>query len=134
MKTIATVKWNKGDQNKKSVNSETELIALIQDLDSNAKNDNYPISVEIKVNEGTVLSLVVGMEITVLHFYHEKNSSKYFVSEGEDTIDEWVSFFMQDHFSEMPRKYFVPSTLAINAIKEYYRSGDKPTNVHWIKI
>jgi hypothetical protein len=131
MKTMANVKWNRGEKNSKTVNSEAELISLIQDLDVNAKNEDYPISVEIKINEETVFSLVVGMEISALHFFDQKSGGKYSVSEGEESLDGWVSFFMQDHFSEMPRKNFVPSSSAMDAVKEYYRSGKRPTNINW---
>lgn len=134
MEKTANVKWNKGERNNKFVSSEVELVDLIERLDTSAKNDSYPITVEVRVGEGSVLSVVVGLEISVLHFYDEKKEPQYFVSMGEESIDEWVGFFMQDHFSEMPRKYFIPSPLAMEAIKEYYRSGQKPPNINWIVI
>ncbi len=132
MGMIANVKWNKGMQNQKSVSSENELIDLIESLGTSAKKNKHPISVEVKINEGTVLSLVVGLEISVLHFFDEENKPNYFASKGEDSSDEWVAFFMQDHYSEMPLKYFVPSVKAIEAVKEYYRHGCKPTNIQWV--
>lgn len=128
-----TLVWGENDQEKTIVSDEDELDRILDELTRVAIDDDMPMSVELSVSDNTTLMIVLGLEVSQVTFYSFSSSDgrEYFVSLGPADDDEWVVFYYRGHYSEVPRKTFIPIHIARAAIREYFQTGARPKEVSW---
>jgi hypothetical protein len=82
------------------------------------------------------LGVVLGGDETVLHFSYEHEESPYYVSKGEQDIDEPIMtcFLLFDRHTEFPRKYVIPFDKGLSALHEFYESSTLPTCIEWAEV
>lgn len=108
-----------------------ELDEWIDTLTRVAKDGGRPFSVQLRKGESTGLLFTVGLDISHLEFYSEKNSPIIVGSRGSMDDEEIIIFLHGDEPSEMEKKYFVSMESARQAIKMYFTTGERPENVSW---
>lgn len=91
-----------------------------------------PFSVQLQKEENSSLLFTVGLTICHLEFYSAHSSPIVTGCRGSwENGDEIITFWHGDEPSEMEKKYFVPFEEALQGIKEYFLTGERPKNIQW---
>ena len=102
----------------------------IRDISDMAKG-GMPVSVQVKVNPHTSLLITVGKEVSHLEFYSEEANPLVIGCLGPWDSDELIEFSHMGEFTEMEKRFFVPISDAQVALREYFFTGKRPTNISW---
>jgi len=91
-----------------------------------------PISVQLQKDESSGLLFTVGLTICHLEFYSAHGSPIVIGCRGSwENGGEVITFWYGNEPSEMEKKYFVPFEEALQGIKEYFLTGERPKNIQW---
>lgn len=92
---------------------------------------SYPFSVELQVNDSTGIVLTVGRPESHLEFYDHHARPPAVGCHGPWEDDELIVFFHHGHYSELPRRFFVPVEEARAAVRSYFTTGKRPATIRW---
>jgi len=115
-----------GSQLEKVLNAETE----------EARRRGVLGAVLLEAVNGNVITMVVGGEETVLSFDYGHHNPPYYSSRGPSNADEpmLTCFLTFQHHTEFPRKYVIPVTDGVKAVRQFLDSGDLPTCINWEEV
>jgi hypothetical protein len=116
--------------------SEEELVRGVMELDARTRAEHNPRIVEILATDGgedpPALSIGVGGQEYVLVFNEGNLSGEGGYSKGPHDGDSTeISFAYGDSDSFYERWMLVDRDTAVNAAREFYRTGRRPANVRW---
>jgi immunity protein Imm1 of predicted polymorphic toxin system len=114
----------------------SHLDKLLAKASKQAKHKNILSIIFLMADNRNKLGVVVGGDETVLHFSYDHENPPYYVSKGEQDIDEpsMTCFLLFDHHTEFPRKYVIPFDKGLLAIHEFYESVTLPTFIEWVEV
>jgi hypothetical protein len=80
--------------------------------------------------------MVVGGCETVLSFEYGHLDPPYYASKGESDDDEPIltCFLTFQHHTEIPRRSVIPYANGMNAVAEFFDSGNLPTCISWEEV
>lgn len=112
------------------------LQALEQTLDqlSLQAEQGRPFSVDVLLDSGDALALVVGGSVSMLNFYSRSSRPPVVGCRGPWQGAEGEELFVFDfrgEYSEIERRYTVPSSDAREAARRFYTTGQRPDNITW---
>lgn len=90
-----------------------------------------PFSVEFQVNDSTCIVLTVGRPESHLEFYDAQARPPAVGCSGPWEDDDLIVFFHHGHYSELPRRFFVPVEDARAAVRSYFTIGNRPATIRW---
>lgn len=122
--------WSDEEDGRREVATVEELDRVVDELSASADS---PFSVELMVDENTAISVVVGLDISLVNFYSATEQPNYLGSVGPWDDDELVVFYHRGHYSEVPKVHFVPIDDAREALRYYFRTGQRPPNITWTR-
>jgi hypothetical protein len=93
-------------------------------------------AVLLEAANGSVITMVVGGEETVLGFDYGHHNPPYYSSRGPSNADEpmLTCLLTFQHHTEFPGKYVIPVTDGVKAAREFLDSGDLPTCINWEEV
>jgi hypothetical protein len=93
-------------------------------------------AVLLEAANGNVITMVVGGEETVLGFTYGHHNPPYYSSRGPSNADEpMLTCLLTFHYhAEFPRKYVIPVSDGVNAVRQFLDSGDLPTSINWEEV
>jgi hypothetical protein len=93
-------------------------------------------AVLLEAANGNVVTMVVGGDETVLGFDYGHHNPPYYSSRGPSNADEpmLTCFLTFQHHTEFPRKYVIPVTDGVKALRQFLDSGDLPTCINWEEL
>jgi hypothetical protein len=93
-------------------------------------------AVLLEAANGNVITMVVGGEETVLGFDYGHHNPPYYSSRGPSNADEpmLTCLLTFQHHTEFPRKYVIPVTDGVKAVRQFLDSGDLPTCINWEEV
>jgi len=93
-------------------------------------------AVLLEAANGNVVMMVVGGDETVLGFDYGHHNPPYYSSRGASNADEpmLTCFLTFQHHTEFPRKYVIPVTDGVKAVRQFLDSGDLPTCINWEEL
>ena len=124
--------WGDEEHCRTEVSTEEELDRVVDELTATAATD-APFSIELMVNEDTAISIVVGLDISLVNFYSATNKPNYSGSIGPWDEDESIVFYYRGHYSEVSKAHFVPIDDAREALRCYFRTGQRPKKITWTR-
>lgn len=110
------------------VTSEAELMQRLDELAAQA-GETPPI-VELYQPDGSSLSIGVGRERSVV-VHIESVDQPDWISSGDPSRGELPVFYFHGHHSEFPPGSAVPVEDAIEAMRRFYSTGQRPDNIAW---
>lgn len=125
---MAHLIWNASKRTE--VRTISELDRIVDQLIKEAE-ESHSFTVELSVNNKTSMVIVLGREVSHAEFYDSTSRPPVFSSRGLSDDDEPIVFFHHGHYSEVPRKYWIPSEDAREGLRCYFRTGSMPENLHW---
>lgn len=108
-----------------------ELEQLIEQLTVQAYEQNQLIGVEVCVDDDSCLLITVGREETHMEFYSTAGKPLVVVCRGPWDNDELITYNHGGQWSEMEKRYCVPSMEARVALRIYFETGLRPNNITW---
>lgn len=125
---IPLVRW--GENNEIEIHTVQALEQLIDNLTVIAKA-SMPFSIELSVGQGTSMAVVIGREECHIEFYSSHDSLPVVGCTGPWDEDDIIAFSHHGHYSELPKRYWIPSTDAREALRQYFLTGTRPSNLKW---
>ena len=82
------------------------------------------------------MTMIVGCAETVLSFDSADRNPPYFASKGVSNKKEPVMtcYLNFAHHTQFPRKYVIPLRDGIEAVKQFVRSGERPSCIAWEEV
>ena len=124
--------WGDEENCRIEVSALEELDRAVDELTATAATGE-PFSIELMVNEDTAISMVVGLDISLVNFYSAKDEPNYSGSIGPWDEDESIVFYYKGHYSEVPKAHFIPISDAREALRYYFQTGRRPPNITWTR-
>jgi hypothetical protein len=119
-----------GEAESSPVASANELDDLLDDLTEQAWIQGL-FTVQLVMNNGTALLIVVGGQMSHVEFYWRTGKPLAVGSRGPWDDDELIALTHCGQYSELPRRFWVPTEDAREAMRQYFRTGSRPTNITW---
>lgn len=121
-----------------SIGSEDDLVRGLAEVDKLAQDDGRPrvavLASDIDVEDAPYLSIGVGADDSVLVF-EEGDGEGGGYSKGPRAGDRTpVSFAYGTATTEYLAWMLIPKQDAFEAARQFYRTGEQPTNVEWDDI
>ena len=88
------------------------------------------------ISNGT-LSIVVGAKsLSNLAFQYAHSDPPFYSSRGSSNADEpfLVAYALTKHHTEIPLRYVIPMSDALEAVRQFFESDMLPTCVKWSEI
>jgi hypothetical protein len=115
------------------VESVEELDRQLDDLEQKARLN--PLMVDLVACNGDTLSIGLGQDVSVLSWVGASGDPPYYASKGnEATQGETIVFSYRDQWSEFPLWSAIPTALARDAMRQFFRTGTLPNNVRWEEV
>ena len=113
--------------------SVAELDQMIASAAEEARRLETPNIIFIKASSGNEISMVVGSPETVLAFTYGHLDPPYYASKGKSREEApvFTAFVSMNHHTEYPRKWVIPLSDGMRAVREFVNSGDLPTSIEW---
>jgi hypothetical protein len=72
----------------------------------------------------------------VLGFQYGHHDPPYYASRGVSDADEpkFTCYLTMQHHTEFPRKYVIPVSDGVNALRQFLHSADLPTCIKWEQV
>jgi Immunity protein Imm1 len=116
--------------NRAEVDSLELLDAEIDHLTDEACK-GMPFSVQVCLDYGTAMLIVVGRPESHLEFTSPTNQPLMVGCVGPCDDDELIEFSHGGQHSELPRRFWVPTSEAREALRTFFRTGERPSNIRW---
>ncbi len=127
----ASLEWDRNQR--ATVSSVQELDCLLDQLTREAAH-SYPFSVDLILDSGDALSMVIGESITPVQFYSLTGHPLVVGCSGPWEGEEGDQLFVFDHrgsYSEIEKRYTIPIADAREATRRFLATGERPHNVTW---
>ena len=113
--------------------NENQLDQALHRATEEAQNSGTFGAVRIEAANGNTITMVVGGDETVLGFDYGHLNPPYYSSRGQSNVDEPLlrCQLMFQHHTEFPRRYVIPITDGVNAVRQFLDSGELPTCIKW---
>ncbi|MEZ4666592.1 MAG: Imm1 family immunity protein [Anaerolineae bacterium] len=125
---IPYLEWNK-DENSEVPTLE-ELNRLIGQLETEGRTSRA-FTVTVRVNDETGMTMVVGRQESHITFYDANARPPVRGCTGPWDDDQLIVYSYRGHYSEIPRRFCVPIADAREAMRIYFRTGQRPENLSW---
>lgn len=127
--TKLRIAWADGEA--VEANSAAELDARLDELDRRARENDYPVIVDLVHSRGPVVTVGVGSDVSVLN-YSASEDPPYFTSRNpESDQDGTVVFYYFGASSEFNADNVVPMSAAREAARRFFADGQRPDNLDW---
>lgn len=113
------------------VRSLNELDQAVAEVLTQANQEGIPIAIQVAVNKETELLVTIGGQESHMEFYSATGTPIAIGCRGPWESDEMIKFTHSGVPSEMKRRYFVPNLEALQALREYFLYGTRPSNIQW---
>lgn len=110
------------------VGSEREMIERLDEIAADA--GDAPPLVELYQRDGSSLAIGVGRDRSVVTYIRSVEEPDW-LSASDDEQDEPMVFYLHGHFSEFPPDAAVPVADAVEAMRRFYATGQRPDNIRW---
>lgn len=133
MPVMAVVEWGHGER--REVDSASDLDALLDELDVEARASGKPQDVQVTVGDSGTLGIVVGGARSVLNHIPADNNPPYMVSVGGvGGHQPFVFYVAGDHYSETLRRNTIAPKAARAALKHFVATGALSPEVEWEEV
>jgi hypothetical protein len=123
-----TLSWAEGKS--ATVASVDELDERLDALDAEAREGD-PFVAEVARPDGAVLSIGLGRDASVLNYSASPDPPYYTSHSPGGSGDESPVFYYYGHWSEFRPDAAVPMENAREAVRVFFRTGDRPDNIDW---
>lgn len=110
------------------VDTEDELMERLRDIARTAAE--APPLVELLMADGSSLAIGVGREQSVVNYIRSPDEPDY-LSKGSEAAQEPPVFYYHGTYSDFPPDAAVSAEDAYEAMRRFYRSGERPDNIQW---
>jgi Immunity protein Imm1 len=110
------------------VRSEQELLDRLREIAAHA--GEAPPLVELYQPDGSSLAIGVGAERSVVTFIPSPDEPDW-LSRGEDDDGAPPVFYLHGHYSDFSPDAAVPADAAVEAMRRFYATGQRPDNIAW---
>jgi hypothetical protein len=119
-----------------TVEDDRQLDEVLDAASAEARTGKVLGAVLIEADNGNAITMVVGGEETVLGFDYGHHNPPYYSSRGPSNADEpmLTCLLTFQHHAEFPRKYVIPVTDGVKAVRQFLDSGDLPTCINWEEV
>lgn len=95
-----------------------------------------PFIVDITIDGGDTISVVLGREVSVLNFISASKKPPYLASEGRSPVLEGgvVRFGYFGSMTEFPEWQTIPTNDALEAVYNFVATGTLPGSVAWSEV
>jgi hypothetical protein len=105
----------------------TQLCSVLDDLQARFHDDPRLVSIASAEGEQS-LSIGLGVDRSMLNW-----NNAYLTSRGDaDATGEDVEFAFSNTWNEYPPRVLIPMDVARQAVRDYFTTGVRPTNVTWV--
>src|SRR5688572_4288072 len=121
------------DQNETAEITSVHMVdELLDQLTLRAKKDRMPFTVQIILNDDSALLITVGSDLSHLEFYSTSQHPPVVPSNNQwnENIDEILIFYHGGEPSSVNKKSCIPIVAARQAVRQYYATGKRPTNIN----
>ena len=119
------------EDNRVEIRSVEELEQLLDLLTVEARED-IPLSVELHVEEGISMYIVVGGEASPIAFYSATSRPPVIGGLGQyNNTDETIEYNHRGHYSVIRKQYAVPIVAAREAFRQFFQTRKRPNNIAW---
>ncbi len=127
------VEWGRGPQQDRI--DETQLDSVLDRVAAEARQQGKPQDVQITVDGGGTLGIVVGAEWSVLNHVPQDRNPPYMTSVGQDRSDDLLVFYVAgDHYSETLRRNAISPEAARAALRHFVTTGELSPDVDWEEV
>jgi hypothetical protein len=125
--------WN--ENGSAEIMSVAELDALLDDLASRAEKGD-PFMVELSAENGDLMSLGLGQDMSVLSYTPASLDPPYLASVGEENEenDGVIVFNYAGQETEFPLASAVPTSDAREAFRVFFETGALADNIQWAEV
>jgi len=130
----AQVLWETGmPPETREIASAGMLEELLDELTLQAKEADMPFSVQIELDDDSAILITVGSEISHMEFYSASHRPPIVASISAESTDEneIITFLHGGIPSTVSRISCVPIADARAAVRQYFETGGRPTNINW---
>ncbi|GEM49254.1 Imm1 family immunity protein [Deinococcus cellulosilyticus] len=134
MTPVGTVVWQ-GIAQALQVTSRADLMQAIEQARKAARHQGVPLSVELRIDNSGVMSILVGADRSYLvfkpengHFCHVADD----VHAGNTRPGKCLAFIEDGHLSEIDLRLTVPFELAQEALLSFAETGEIPRSLPWM--
>jgi hypothetical protein len=121
---------------RKAVETWGELAEILDEIDAEARRGE-PIIVELIADSGLSLGVGLGAPQSILQINMSSPRPPYYESvAGSQSVamDEGQVFYFQGHPIEAPPEALVSKEIARAAVRLFFETGERPTNLEWREI
>jgi Immunity protein Imm1 len=122
-----TLGW-RHDEAAERIDSEQALVRRLEEI--GAANSEQPPLVTLAMTDGSWLAVGVGRDYSIVNYVKSIAEPDY-LSEGDLAVDEPPVFYFDGHYSEFPPDAAVSVEDAYEAMRRFYRTGERPDNISW---
>ena len=114
----------------REVSSLTQLDELLDSLHAEFSRSE-PVLVTVELDSGDSLSIGLGQERSVLSFVGKSLEPPYYISVGEQDIDEPIAFRYGNQWSEFALRHSIPVAVARDVLRQFCRTSNLSTSIDW---
>ena len=125
------------DKSPQTCSTVAELFEALAQAAIEAEAAERPNIVHLTSNSNDTLSIVVGARsLSNLAFKYAHSDPPYYSSRGSSSADEpfLVAYALARHHTEIPQRYVIPMSDALNAVRQFFDSNKLPTCVKWSEV
>ena len=111
-----------------AVNSERDLLKRLAEIADQAAD--APPLVELYQPDGASLAIGVGAERSVVTYIRNPDEPDW-LSRGDSDDGPPPVFYLHGHYSDFPPDAAVPAEDAVEAMRRFYTTGQRPDNIAW---
>lgn len=118
------------------VQSLEELDSAIAGADKDARSRDLPNIIHISTPNENCLSIVVGLDETVLCFQYGHLDPPYYGSRGASDAEKpyLTAYGSFQHHTEFSRQDVIPMSEGLAAAREFVETSELPTCVTWVEV
>ena len=126
-----TLAW--GDEHRPvPVRDRAELDQLLTEASEEGTTSHT--MVELVSPSGVSCAIGLGRPRSAVTFSALMVEPPFFLSRGDATSDESLVFFYNGHWTEFPPEAGIPVNDALDALRQFFESGQRPTAVKWDEV
>lgn len=112
------------------VGTVSQLDSLLDEL-TVAASTTLPIAATLHVGDDDALVIVVGGRESHVEYYSATARPPLIGCTGPWDDDQLVAFTFGGQYSEVPRRWTVPVEEAREAMRRFFETGKRPSNINW---
>lgn len=115
------------------VATSTELDEMLDNIHAEAQR-GCPVVADLISPSGDVLSVGLGLDVSVLSFVSASGGPPYLASAGDDDAEGAVAFCWNGEWSEFPARQCIPAEEARRAVREFFTEGSLSPRIRWVGV